>query len=69
MTESEELAHLRRLAGWVFYRSRAGLFSAKRSERDAALSDVNYWTEKYRDFWNGEPGPIQSGRIWCGERP
>jgi len=69
MTEAEELIYLRRLAGWVFYRSRNGLFSFKRSERDASLSDVNYWTEKYRDYWDGVPAPIQSGRVWCGEHP
>ena len=32
---------------WVFQRSRQGCFSRKRSERDAALADINRYTEKF----------------------
>jgi hypothetical protein len=32
---------------WVFERSREGCFSRKRSERDAALAEINRRTEKF----------------------
>lgn len=32
---------------WIFQRSRQGCFSRKRSERDAALADINRYTEKF----------------------
>jgi hypothetical protein len=38
---------LRAVLKWVFQRSREGCFSRKRSERDAALADINRYTEKF----------------------
>lgn len=66
--ENVELEEARRVLAFVFHRSNAAMFSAKRSERDGALSDVNYWTEKYRRFWK-PPLPPARDRIWCGQRP
>lgn len=64
-----ELDECRRLLGWVWHRSNAGCFSHKRSERDKALSDVNYWTEKYRRDWATASGAKYDGREWYGESP
>jgi hypothetical protein len=44
---AQQLTEARELLKWVFETSRAGCFSRKRSERDRALSDINYRTEKY----------------------
>ncbi len=35
-----------RLLGWIYHRSRSGLFQG-RAARDAALSDINHATQKY----------------------
>jgi hypothetical protein len=70
VTSEQELEFLRRLLGWVFERTRHGCSSFKRSERDAALSDVNYWTEEYRTHYTGgRIMPISRDRVWCGETP
>jgi len=69
MTEAEQLKEARELLAWVFYRSRHGCSSFKRSERDAALSDINYWTERFRDYWQPSVTAISRDRIWCGEHP
>lgn len=69
MMADQELAEARRLLAWVFFRTRHGCSSFKRSERDAALSNVNYWTEKYRGYWQPSTTAISRDRIWCGERP
>jgi hypothetical protein len=66
---SSDVDELRRLLGWVFARSRYGCFTAKRSERDAALSDINYWTEPYSDFWKSPSNEARDGRVWGGESP
>lgn len=63
-----ELEEARRVLAFVYHRSRFGLFSFKRSQRDKALSDVNYWTEKYGQYWQ-PPLPPSRDRLWCGERP
>lgn len=55
------------LLAWVYHRTRTGLFSFRRSERDKALSDVNYWTQKYAGAWT--PSERDPNRIWCGESP
>lgn len=68
MTTEEELDEARRVLAFVFHRSKFGLFSFRRAQRDAALSDVNYWTEKYSRFWR-PPLPPDRHRVWCGERP
>lgn len=44
---AKQLEEARALLKWVFERSREGCFSRKRSERDRALSDINYRTEKF----------------------
>lgn len=60
MTEAELLA-------WVYHRTRTGLFSMKRSQRDAALADVNAATQGYAGKWKpSEPDP---NKTWCGEKP
>jgi len=68
MSDATELAEARRVLAFVFHRSKFGLFSFRRSQRDQALSDVNYWTEKYGVYWQ-PPLPPDRNRIWCGERP
>lgn len=60
MTDAELLA-------WVYHRTRTGLFSPKRSERDQALADVNYWTQKHAGTWT--PSERDPNKIWCGEMP
>lgn len=64
-----ELDEARRLLAWVFFRTRHGCSSFKRSERDKALSDVNYCTEKYRDYWKPSDTQISRDKLWCGEKP
>jgi hypothetical protein len=64
-----EVEELRRLLGWVYHRTRFGCFSLKRSERDKALSDVNFHTSHYGSHWSSPSNPTQSGRIWSGESP
>lgn len=68
MSEHEELQEARRVLAFVYHRSKFGLFSFKRSQRDKALSDVNYWTEKYGVYWQ-PPLPPDRNRIWTGEQP
>jgi hypothetical protein len=60
MTETELLA-------WVYHRTRNGLFSFKRSERDKALSDVNFATQQYVGAWT--PIERDPNKIWMGEQP
>jgi hypothetical protein len=69
MTEAQQLDEARRLLAWVYHRSRQGCFSFRRSVRDAALSDVNYWTEKYSQYWKPGSFSYSRERIWCGEYP
>jgi hypothetical protein len=69
MTEAEELAMAKRILGWVFWRSRHGVSSFKRSERDAALSDINYWTEKYCNEYKTTEPKLNARGLWCGDRP
>lgn len=66
---TEELEELQRLLGWVNARTRAGCFSRKRSERDAALSDVNAATQPFQRYWKSELNVQESGRVWYGESP
>lgn len=68
MTTEEELQEARRVLAFVYHRSKFGLFSFRRRVRDAALSDVNYWTEKFGVFWQ-PPLPPTRDRVWNGERP
>lgn len=58
---------LRRVLAWVYHRTRTGLFSQKRSERDKALSDVNAATQQYDAAWT--PSERDPNKIWCGEQP
>lgn len=60
MTDAELLA-------WIYHRTRTGLFSFKRSERDKALSDVNAATQEYSGTWT--PSERDPNKIWCGEKP
>lgn len=69
MTLTDELAEARRILGWVHHRTRNGCFSRKRSERDAALSDVNFWTQKYAQCWQSGRGQIDPNAQWFGETP
>jgi hypothetical protein len=66
---TEELEELQRLLGWVNARTRAGCFSHKRSERDAALADVNAATQAYEQYWTSSKNPTGNGRVWFGEKP
>ena len=69
-TQVVELDEARRLLAWVYHRSRHGCFSFRRSQRDAALSDVNYWTEKFAGYWRPtEVKTYSRDRTWCGEQP
>ncbi len=68
VTDAEEVVQLKRLLGWVFYRSRHGMFHAG-SKRDAALADVNYWTEPYDKFYTSPMNPTRNGRVYYGETP
>lgn len=63
-----ELEEARRVLAFVYHRSKFGLFSNKRSLRDAALADVNYWTEQFRRFYT-PPLPPSRDCTWCGESP
>lgn len=64
----DPLQEARRVLAFVFHRTNTALFSNRRAERDAALADVNYWTEQFRRFWK-PPLPPARDRIWTGERP
>lgn len=68
VSEQDELNEARRVLAFVFHRSKFGLFSFKRSQRDKALCDVNYWTEKYSSFWKPALPPSRN-RVWFGESP
>jgi hypothetical protein len=68
MTEAEQLAEARRRLAWVYHRSRNGLFSHKRSERDAALSDINGWTADFDKYWTPSQAADPNSQ-WFGERP
>lgn len=68
MSDAEQLAEARRVLAWVYHRSRTGLFSRRRSARDAALSDINGWTDCFADYWR----PVHSkdpNAEWYGENP
>lgn len=68
--QSDELAEARRLLAWVYHRSRHGCFSFRRSQRDAALSDISYWTSRFGGYWKPtEARTYARDRIWCGESP
>jgi hypothetical protein len=70
LSKEQEVAELRRLLGWVYHRSRHGCFSFKRSQRDGALSDINYWTADFAQHWQPPGGRAAArDRIWCGESP
>jgi hypothetical protein len=68
MTEAEQLAEARQRLAWVYHRSRNGLFSRKRSERDAALADINGWTSDYDMHWKPSESADPNSQ-WFGERP
>lgn len=67
MTAAEELVETKRVLAWIYHRTRTGLFSLRRSQRDAALSDVNAATQKYDAAWT--PSQRDPNKIWCGEQP
>lgn len=58
-----------RILGWIYHRSRNGLFSMKRSERDAALSDINHEVGKFAQCWDGQAAKADPNHEWMGERP
>lgn len=58
-----------RLLGWIYHRTRAACFSRKRSERDAALSDVNHFTQRFGHCWTGEAASRDPNHAWMGEHP
>lgn len=68
MNETEELAEARRVLAWVYHRSRAGLFSFKRAQRDAALADINGWTDRFADYWRPTHAKDPNAQ-WFGEKP
>ena len=68
MSETE-LQELRRLLGWIYNRTSAGCCSRKRSERDAALSDVCHFTQPFQHCWDGTSGPRDPNHLWFGEQP
>lgn len=55
------------LLAWIHHRTRAALFSRSRRERDRALADVNYWTQRFAGAWT--PVERDPNRQWCGETP
>lgn len=65
MSNDEE----KRLLGWIYHRSRNGLFSFRRSERDKALSDINHQCSKYHACWDGQAAKADPNHEWMGERP
>lgn len=68
MTDSEQLAEARRVLAWVYHRSRTGLFSFKRSARDAALADINGWTDQFAEYWRPSLSKDPNAE-WFGEKP
>lgn len=66
--EQLELQQARRLLGWIFQRTNAACVSRKRSERDAALSDVCHFTQPFQQCYDG-PGPRDPNHQWFGEQP
>lgn len=69
MSEKQQLDDARRVLAWVYDRSRRGLNSFKRSERDRALSDLNHATQPWHEYLNPEPMPRQKDHDWFGEQP
>lgn len=65
MSETE----LQRLLGWIYHRSRNGLFSMRRSERDKALSDINHQCGKFHACWDGAAAKSDPNHEWMGEKP
>jgi hypothetical protein len=61
MTDAELLA-------WIYHRTRNGLFSHKRGERDQALADVNHATQNYSGVWVPQ-NARDPNQIWMGEKP
>lgn len=66
---SVETQEAQRILGWIYHRSRNGLFSMKRSERDAALSDINHAVQKFGACWNGQAVKADPNHVWMGEAP
>jgi hypothetical protein len=58
-----------RLLGWIYHRSRNGLFSMKRSERDQALADINHLCGKFQACWDGQAAKSNPNHQWTGEQP
>lgn len=69
MKPSQNSSSTDELLAWVYHRTRAGLFSFKRSERDKTLSDVNFWTQKYSHHWKPSECNRNPNSIWFGEMP
>lgn len=61
-------AELKRLLGWIYHRSRVGLFQG-RAARDAALSDINHATQKFGQYWDGQATKRDPNHEWMGEQP
>jgi hypothetical protein len=57
------------LLGWIYHRSKNGLFSFRRSQRDAALSDINHAVQNFGHFWNGDASKRDPNHEWMGEQP
>lgn len=69
MSTLEQQCELQRILGWIYHRSRNGLFSMKRSARDAALSDINHEVGRFARFWDGKTAKADPNHVWLGERP
>lgn len=57
-----------RLLGWVFHRSRNGLFGG-RADRDSALSDINHAVSGFGPCWRGVAAQRDPNQQWSGEEP
>lgn len=69
-TVADELRDLKHLLGWCFARARHGVSSFKTSERMAALSDITYHTERFRDAYDPQRKlKVTKNTMWMGESP